>query len=181
MRKPTLTIKRKGPDIRANLRNARGQFAKAYVTVGVQRAEGQQDYEGTDVTVAQVALWNEFGTPNAEHPTPERSFMRSTMRENRGLIEQWRKEALLNVITKGWTVEKALTMVGYRMVVLVQNKIKSNIPPENAPWTLERKERLNQGTNTLIATGKLLRSIGFQVHVSGNAAGGTPNNNSSAG
>lgn len=163
---------KKGPDVRKLIRTVRSGYEGAFVTVGVQGSSGG-DYADSNVTVAQVALWNEFGTPNAEHPTPERSFIHSTLNENKDLIEKWRVQGVVNVMTKGWPVRKALEMLGMRMVVLIQNKIKSNIPPENAAWTLERKKALDQGTDTLMATKKLSQSISFVVHM-GHERGANP-------
>jgi|SRR6185503_4048865 len=170
-RKTKTTYVGQGKAIRRKLIDMNARFPNACVTIGVHSGAG--DYEGTNVSVSRVALWNEFGTPNARYPTPERSFLRSTLKDNRDKIAAWREEAIRNILEKDWTAEKALSMVGLRIQFLVQNRIRSNIPPPNAPGTLNGmfgkpgKIELGQGTNTLIATGKLLRSISFQVHLDG--------------
>lgn len=138
------------------------QAKGAYVTVGVHRGEGRYSTEGgEEVDVAQVALWNEFGTVHA----PERSFLRSTLAEQSGRIAEWRIEALFNIATKGWTVEKGLAMVGFRIAEEVRNKIKSNVPPPNAPVTVKNKEDAGIAPRTLIETGLMLRSVNFRVFV----------------
>lgn len=128
----------------------------AYVTVGVHEDAGSYK-DGQSVVM--VALWNEFGT----NKTPERSFLRSTINGNVGLINKWREEVIGNILNKDWTVEKALTALGFRVQILIQNAIKSDIGPPNAAYTVERKRLAGIAPRTLIETGLLLRSIGFKV------------------
>lgn len=144
------------------------QTKGAYVTVGVHEDAGKYP-EGP--SVVEVALWNEFGTRTA----PERSFFRSALDENEGKINEWREEAISNMLTKGWTVKQALEMMGFRLQTLIQNKIKSNVPPPNAPSTIIAKTRSGvlpksglaggrEGqTSTLIDSGLMLRSITYKV------------------
>lgn len=128
----------------------------AYTTVGVHDQAGS--YED-GIAVALVAYFNEFGTENA----PERSFLRSTMDENRERIFGWIKEGQARIFAGKSTPEKELRALGFKVSELVKNKIKSNVPPPNAPSTLARKEALGQGTKTLMASKLLLRSIGYEV------------------
>jgi hypothetical protein len=160
-----ITHKHTGIDPAKMLAKIAEEYGDAYVSVGVHTNENG-DYEGTNVTTAQVALWNEFGTtrPGAKYPTPERSFLRSTEREQRAGTTKLQATLLAECLTGKMNPEKALKTLGTRLMFAVQNKIKSNIAPPNAPWTLRRKKELKQGTTTLIATGQLLRSIKFEVH-----------------
>lgn len=146
------------------------KLQSAYVTIGIHENAGQYE-DGT--SVVNVALWNEFGTERI----PERSFFRSALTENEGKINQWREEAISNIMEKGWTVKKALDMVGFRVQLLIQNKIKSNVPPPNAPSTIESKQRsgvspksgfkpgFESRTGTLIDSGLMLRSVTFRSFV----------------
>jgi hypothetical protein len=106
-----------------------------------------------------VALWNEFGTRFA----PERSFIRSALHENKSKINKWRGELIQNMVTKGWSMDKALTAMGLRIQFLIQNKIKSNVPPPLAASTARQKRRKGLAEVTLIDSGLLLRSIKFKV------------------
>ena len=130
---------------------------KAYVTIGVHPDAGTY---GDGTSVVEVALWNEYGTSTI----PERSFIRSAIDQNTKLIEAWRLEMIENILTKDWSVKQALEAIGFRVQTLIQNKIKSNVPPPNAPSTLAQKRRDGTGSNTLINTGLLLRSIGYKVY-----------------
>lgn len=130
----------------------------AYVSIGVHEGAGAYP-DGT--LIAEVALFNEFGTETA----PERSFIRSTLEEHKADLNRWRQEFLQKMLLEGWTTEKALNAMGFRIAELVRNKIKSNVPPPNAPSTLRAKQRHGVAPNTLIDTGLLLRSVTYQVHL----------------
>lgn len=152
----------KGNDKYKEVLDKISQLNEAYVTIGVHEDAGKYT-EGKDPpSVVEVALWNEFGTKNV----PERSFMRSAFDENEQRINQWREEALTNMLEKGWSVEKGLEMIGFRMQEIVRNKILSNIPPPNSEATLAAKAAKGEGSNTLIATTLMLRSVTYKVVVS---------------
>lgn len=168
MLRPRTETKVKGQDKVDRLRRELARYPKAYVSVGIHEDAGK--YQSGDVTVIEVALWNEFGTKDV----PERSYFRSTLEENAAKIESWRAEMLDNIVHRGWTVEKALEAVGLRIQVLLQNKVKSDVPPPygtgthgNTPRDVERaqdaKRRRWGSSRTLIASGLMLRSITFRV------------------
>lgn len=148
------------------------QLKGAYVTIGVHEDAGK--YQGSRAPlVAEVALWNEFGTQDI----PSRPFLALALDKNIGKINDWRMEAIDRVLNEGWPVKRAMEMIGFRVQVLIQNQIKSNTPPPNAPSTIRAKQRsgvlpkeLKSGpkgvkTSTLIDTGLLLRSITYKVFV----------------
>lgn len=165
MIKPRVTVKDLGKAEWDKLLKKFEGVTEAFVSIGVH--EGAGEYE-SGVSVVEVALWNEFGTRHI----PERSFIRSAVDDNEGLIDSWRDEALDKILKDEWTIEKALEAIGFRIQTLIQNKIKSNVPPPNAPSTVKRKQsagvlgkEVTEGrTSTLIETGLLLRSITYQVH-----------------
>lgn len=136
-------------------------ISNAYVTIGVHQSAGKYTQGNNPPDVAEVALWNEYGTKN----TPERSFIRGAIDENASKINEWRDEVVYKVLQGEITVKKALETIGFRIQVLIQNKIKSNVPPPNAPSTAAHKKREGVGQTTLIETGLLLRSISYEVHV----------------
>lgn len=139
------------------------QMKRSYVTIGIHSDAGQ--YGDTGVEVYEVALWNEFGTPNAAHPIPERSFFRSALNENEGVLNELREQLIQDITEGKVTVKKALEKVGFRVKTLIENKIKSNVPPENAESTKNAKIAAGYGTNTLIASGLLLRSVTYKVEM----------------
>lgn len=129
----------------------------SYVTIGVHEDAGR--YSGSNApSVVEVALWNEFGTSHI----PERSFLRAALDENVALINNWREEAI-GMLLQGAQVETALSMLGFRIMTLIQNKIKSNVPPPLAQGTVDAKVKDGVAPVTLIDTGLLLRSIAYKV------------------
>lgn len=158
MLKPKITIK--VTDKTDSLKKALKQFKTAYVTVGV--APGAGEYaDGT--SVADVALWNEFGTSKI----PERSFIRSTLHEHQTQINAWRSSLVEQVLESRMTVHKALDILGFKIRELIRAKINSNIPPPNAPSTIAHKKREGVPPRTLMETGLLARSIEYKVVVGG--------------
>lgn len=130
----------------------------SHTSIGVHESAGS--YPGTDApSVAEVALWNEFGTEHA----PERSYMRKAYKDNEKLINQWKAELMKQVQDGELSVSAALDALGFRFQTLVQNAIQSNPPPPNAESTLEAKRRAGVGTKTLQWSRLLLRSITHKV------------------
>jgi hypothetical protein len=131
-------------------------FLGAYLTIGVHQESAR--YPGGE-DVVDVMMWNEFGTKTM----PARSFIRSTIDENESLINQWRDEAILNMLDKGWSVRKSLEQLGQRIVLLIQKKIRSNVPPPLADSTAKAKIAKGRSPVTLIDTGQMLRAITYKV------------------
>lgn len=157
MVKPKISFEVRNTAVMDRLLKEMPKLRKSYVTVGF--FEGKTYEDGTDVV--EVAMWNEFGTKN----TPQRSFIRSTIEENSDKINRWREEALVEIVEKGATAKKALDGLGEKIVILIQNKIKSNVPPPNAPSTMAAKKRENS-TNwgrTLMDTETMLNSVTFRT------------------
>lgn len=140
----------------------------SYVTIGFYEDAGK--YPGGQ-SVVEVALWNEFGTSTS----PERSFFRSAVDENMSQLNAWREDFLNRIVRGEMTVEKALETVGMRIQIMIQNKIKSNVPPPygtgmgNPPERVlelqEAKRRKGYSTETLRATELMLRSVTYKVHM----------------
>lgn len=158
--RPKTKTKIKGGDRVARLRQALEASKGAYVSIGVHEGAGQYD-DGT--AVVEVALWNEFGTSDI----PERSFIRSTVAEQTTAINELRAEAFRRMAEDAWSPKKALSMIGTQVAIHIQNKIKSNVPPENAKSTRASKEARGVAQRTLIDSGLMLRSITYQVVLPG--------------
>lgn len=131
----------------------------AYVTIGVHAHAGRYTKGKNPPDVVEVALWNEFGTKDI----PARSFVRSAVDGHSEEINRWREDAITRIVNDGWSSKRALSMLGTRIQVLIQNKIKSNVPPPNAPSVREMKRREGVPQRTLIHTMLMLRSVTFKV------------------
>ena len=145
------------PDQLKKLKAALNKYANAHVTIGIHSEAGQYTKGSNPPDVVQVALWQEFGTEYI----PSRSFIRSTIDENEALINEWREKALEALLHGKSTVPKLLESIGFRIQVLIQNKIKSNVPPPLK--NPDAKSRKGLAPVTLIETGLLLRSVTYKV------------------
>lgn len=129
------------------------------------------NYIDSGESVAQVAMWNEYGTSRI----PPRPFMRNAIREDG---ERWKAElagGLRAVLTDEASIDEVANQVGAMMQADIQKSIDSNTSPPNAKGTLKRKARrlvdksgkpikgASGTTQTLIDTGTLYDAISFEV------------------
>ena len=124
------------------------------VSVGIIDAGTHVD---GDLTVASIGFINEFGTSKI----PERSFMRSTTKENKAKIISLQKKLLKQIVLGAMSHDKALSLIGEFVSDLMRQKIVKLRTPENAPATLRAKA---PKTNPLINTGQLKNSITYEVN-----------------
>ncbi len=128
---------------------------------GTDRANGQADSIFGDVTPKGASA---NGARGAGVHVPERSFIRSTVDAKKN--GEWRiaAEALRKEMIEGrMTTDRALGLMGLRIKKDIQEKIRSQVPPPNAPSTIAAKG----SDHPLINTGQLLNSIDFEVHREG--------------
>lgn len=136
-----------------------------YTAVGWGRDEKYPN--GT--SVARVALFNEFGTHNANGSVrnPARPFMRPAYRNNRGALLALQITVIRDVLAQKITPERALNILGYRMWQWVRSAILSNTPPPLAPRTLAAKRRAGRPGVTLIDTRRMLDTLGYKIYIGG--------------
>lgn len=126
----------------------------AHVLVGVQGGAGDAQHRDSEMTVAELASIHEFGLG-----VPERSFLRSTMDENEGALLRLAARLGQGVIDGAFTQPQALGLLGEHATGLVVEKIRSHIPPPNAPSTIAGK-----GSSTpLIDSAQLVQAITHEV------------------
>lgn len=129
---------------------------KLSVNIGFLRSSAF--YAGKDnITVAQVAAINEFGS-NDGH-VPERSFMRSSIDANKKQIERLLNKLSGKCVDGTMTPKKALGLVGEFVKSKMVSKINAGVPPDNAESTIARKG----SSKPLIDTGQLKNSIDWEV------------------
>ena len=130
------------------------------VRIGFRGPEGLAKHPGSpDVTIVEVATFNEFGTSNI----PERSFIRSTMDENRNALLQTNKQLFFEIVVGSMTTERALNILGMKMKALIQKKITDLRTPPNAPSTIRQKG----SSNPLIDTGTMRQAVTYKVSMTG--------------
>jgi len=108
-------------------------------------------------TLGAVAVYNEFGAPNAG--IPERSFIRWTHDEKRDKWTEETKRLKSLVIAGKMNVKKALGVIGLMIQADIQERIASNVPPPDKPETIARKG----SSVTLINTSQLRTGVHYEV------------------
>ena len=123
------------------------------ITAGIHTGTGSYD-NGAKVT--EVAAWNEFGTEDI----PERSFLRTTIAENRAKYQAEFKKAYLEAIQGGMNLRAAAGFIGNVARDDIKRKIETIKDPGNAPSTIAKKGF----DNPLIETKKMLNSVQWKYH-----------------
>lgn len=132
------------------------------VAVGVLAKDAQTGAaESPGLTVLDVAIFNEFGTKNADGTVriPERSFIRawadSNAKEAADLLRRLVAQSIKGKITE----DQALNRFGLWAQGQIQLRIANGIPPPNAQSTIDRKG----SDKPLIDTGQLRSSISYEI------------------
>lgn len=124
--------------------------------VGYLRSSGLHKTEsGQPLTVAKIAMVNEFGTSKI----PERSFFRSTLNEQKKKLKAKIKGAAARVASGKQDKKQALGLIAEWLVLQFKNKIQENVPPPNAESTIARKG----SSHTLIDTGQMRDSLDWEL------------------
>lgn len=113
------------------------QIRNLKLSVGFQGPEGRRKYGDTDINVATAATFAEFGTASA----PERSFIRSTMFQNKKVIKEKIAAETANVMFGDTDAVTALENIGAFVVGLIEDKIRRarEWAAPNAPSVVEQK------------------------------------------
>ena len=111
-------------------------------------------HAGTEL--AFIASINEFGSSDGH--VPERSFLRSTIDENRNKYLRLMTTATKQVM-RGVSAKVAYSSVARKVVRDVVRKIKNRIPPANAAATIKKKK----SDVPLVDTGELYASISYRL------------------
>jgi hypothetical protein len=132
-----------------------GRLNAPAVFVGVRSGAGESA-DGTPLVL--IAAVNEFGSSDGH--VPERSFLRSTVDENRAAYMKLLERAAGRAVDKGRSaMRRELELVGAKVASDVQRKIVALKDPPNAPSTIAAKG----SSSPLVDTGRLRQSIDFEV------------------
>src|SRR5690606_16993462 len=110
--------------------------------------------ESDDLTVAQVAVVNEFGLGNA----PERPFMRTTAKALLPKMARLSSKLLSAVIAGKGTIDQALDVMGLTAQKDLKKAIVDWKEPPNAPATIRAKG----ANNPLIDTSQMVNSVQYE-------------------
>lgn len=140
------------PSIFDELR-ARVNAQHSKVNVGIPA--GSTEADGTPV--ALIAAVHEYGAP--EKGIPERSFLRSSIRENRAKYIQMNRNNLVAVLNRSMSMERALGLLGEAAAGDVKAKITSGNFQALKSQTIRRKG----SSRPLVDTGQLRQSISWEI------------------
>lgn len=134
---------------------------RGVVTVGFHADQKNERLDGE--TNAEVAAAHEFGTKHI----PRRPFLAPALDEGKEVLGAAQQQLVGQVLDGTMTAEAALAHLGELGVILVQEKIRSNIQPPLKPETIAEKG----SSRTLIDDGEMLRAVTYEVDVSGGSRG----------
>jgi hypothetical protein len=110
--------------------------------------------------VAAVAVFNEFGTTrNGEEHSPERSFFRTTVDEERGKVGQLIDYGYTQLLRGRMSSEQVLSRACVYLQGRVRRKIRDLKEPVNAQSTIDAKG----SENPLVDTSQMLNSVTFAI------------------
>lgn len=127
---------------------------KPYVKAGILESSGQ--HSDSDLTVAAVATFHEFGT---ERILP-RPFFRTMQEEQRQNIRDFIASLKDGVILRA---DQALGLIGIYLVDLLKKQVDKTNSPPLSPRTISEKG----STKPLIDTGQMRNSIQYEVKKGG--------------
>lgn len=126
------------------------------VYVGIP-AKSNKTHNDDGVTLAELAMVHEFGSPTNE--IPERSFLRKPFFDKKAEISAFAKNQIALALVGRTTAKEALGLVGERARDIAKMAITEGVEPELKPKTIKRKG----SSKPLIDTGQLLNSIDYEV------------------
>lgn len=131
----------------------KGAFAKVGI---LAEGKGDEEEEGSDLTVAQIAGILEFGTEDGH--IPERSFVRSTFDEKREEMMAMSAKLVVGIVAGTMDVDRALNILGAFLAAAIKNKVTvDGVPPPNAPSTIAAKG----SDRPLVDTSRMINAISW--------------------
>jgi hypothetical protein len=153
---------------------------KSFVVVGFQ---GEEKEKGSKARVADIAIFNEFGTGGSRRAKDSSSVVRAKSGNYSSLYEgiparpfvrtafDRVESKIMSLIGKLYKdllhgkigTEKSLKIIGQYMKGQIQRQINMTLTPPNAPITKERKG----SSHPLINTGQMRQSVSYTTHTMG--------------
>ena len=133
--------------------------SKRTVRVGILSDAPKKEREGGTgrYSLVEVAAAHEFGAPDAG--IPQRSFIRATVDEKRGEIEQLQRSLAVQFVEGKIASDQLLARLGAKVAAMVQTRIASNIPPPLSEETIAKKG----SSVALVDTGQLKSSVTWEA------------------
>lgn len=132
----TTSIDRGEKQIRAAIAELAKSPQGPHVKVGILAAAGKHD-GGEGLSVAEIAIFNEFGTKTI----PERGFMRAAAAELAPTMATLGARLLGLFIQGKVSIDQALDQMGLKAQSVIKRTIRDWSKPPNAPSTIRAKAR----------------------------------------
>lgn len=133
-----------------------GDIPTGLNAVAVGLPEGSNDYpDGTSIIM--VGTVHEFGSE--ARGIPQRSYLRSTVVENKREYKSLHRKLALKVVRGEMTTERALATIG----LIVQRDVVAKITDISDPPLKHRRDKEGALGNPLVKTGHLRRAITFKI------------------
>ena len=140
-----------GEKLKATLKEIDGLCA----FVGFQDRSGKYEKGKNPASVAQVAMFNEYGTENM----PARPFMRNTLEKHSDELKDFSTNVVLKGVMNGDDAKTAMNKMGSYTKGLMQREIRDGEYAPNAPSTIRKKK----SSHPLIDTGRMRQSVVYEV------------------
>lgn len=131
------------------------RFRDLRIEVGVLQSEGAQRHRGSNLTVAEIGAFHEFGTKRI----PRRAFIRGWYDEKQAEAKAAIGAMAESVVRGKRTADEAANILGQAFVGGIQKRISGGIPPALAASTIKQKK----SSVPLVDTGQLRTSITYQI------------------
>lgn len=147
-------------DLMARIHRASGG---AEVTVGIHEDVASKKHDDkSDVTIGEVATYNEFGTSRA----PRRSFVADWADENASVNKDLFRKIAQSILATGRRalgLNEGMRLFGEKLKGSMVRRMGDGIPPPNAASTIARKGSSTPG----IDSGELRKHVDFKVSTKG--------------
>lgn len=119
--------------------------------------------ESSKATLAEIAMYNEYGTSTA----PARPFMRKSFENNQEEISTLIEKSLKKIAKSGKS-QQFLYLLGVKLVSTVQSEIENGQFEANAKSVYDRKKKLSRKDakgepKPLIDTATMKNSVGYMI------------------
>lgn len=137
-----------------------GKGSRSSVKVGVlSNKRGGQKHPDGKISMVELAAIHEFGSPAAG--IPERSFIRSTIKDEKDRITKLTGKIAESIIDDKRTFHQGLSVLGTKVKDMIKNNVMqgAGISPSNSPATVA----LKGSSRPLVDTGRLIGAVDYQV------------------
>lgn len=145
--------------------------SESFVKAGVLGAAAEEKAEGSNLSNADIATIQEFGSP--EKGIPSRPFISGTFEKNRDKYVRQLAKGLTKVYENKLSIPALLGVLGTSMATDIKGAVlgDNNFAP-NAPSTIQKKMRKGKpdaegSPRPLIDTGRLVGGVTYEVVLSG--------------